>query len=484
MLLGAGPSSTAVKLARNKRERLTPKQAALRDLKDMLYFVPGFGTGLAANDMYHEPNVLNGLGLALSLLGDAGVVAKGASVTGKDISKAVGKVRKSLANSMGFGNVNENAIRELFPVENIRNQFRQGLPYVRPISQNYDGVRTVGVGPRLTKSIGLAEQTRIPKILSWEDALKPLNPYDVFPNGNGAGWLQQTADRLGINVNHYYNSIITPEELKAINASYLNVPISEDFIQPRYIGSGYPYGLKKAKILMPYDKIREMPMMAKYKDLPEQEFRKVADDLIGSHEFIHWWNQQLRKNINAKRMVAPKGIWEDELTWMGPNQANGMSPEVMGKHKDYFTSSNATETNARTAQLFNAFGLKKGELTPQHINLAKKFYTKVFPNNDMTEFLNAITNKEAFVRWANDHAGIKFGLAPFIGLGVASSIRTASPSDVYRAGGAIHINPANRGKFTATMRRTGKTAEELSHSSNPLTRQRAQFVLNARKWNK
>ena len=52
-----------------------------------------------------------------------------------------------------------------------------------------------------------------------------------------------------------------------------------------------------------------------------------------------------------------------------------------------------------------------------------------------------------------------------------------------KKGGGIHINPANRGKFTATMQRTGKTAEELSHSSNPLTRKRAIFALNARKWN-
>ena len=36
-----------------------------------------------------------------------------------------------------------------------------------------------------------------------------------------------------------------------------------------------------------------------------------------------------------------------------------------------------------------------------------------------------------------------------------------------KKGGNIYINPANRGKFTATMQRTGKTAEELSHSSNP-----------------
>ena len=29
-----------------------------------------------------------------------------------------------------------------------------------------------------------------------------------------------------------------------------------------------------------------------------------------------------------------------------------------------------------------------------------------------------------------------------------------------KKGGGIHINPVNRGKFTATMQRTGKTAEE------------------------
>lgn len=50
-------------------------------------------------------------------------------------------------------------------------------------------------------------------------------------------------------------------------------------------------------------------------------------------------------------------------------------------------------------------------------------------------------------------------------------------------GGGIHINPENRGKFTETMRRTGKSAEELLHSPNPLTRKRAQFAINARKFN-
>lgn len=53
---------------------------------------------------------------------------------------------------------------------------------------------------------------------------------------------------------------------------------------------------------------------------------------------------------------------------------------------------------------------------------------------------------------------------------------------LYDKGKSIHINPANKGKFNATKKRTGKTTEQLAHSKNPLTRKRAIFALNARKW--
>lgn len=48
--------------------------------------------------------------------------------------------------------------------------------------------------------------------------------------------------------------------------------------------------------------------------------------------------------------------------------------------------------------------------------------------------------------------------------------------------GGIHINPANKGKFNATKKATGKTTEELTHSKNPLTRKRAVFAQNASRW--
>lgn len=49
-------------------------------------------------------------------------------------------------------------------------------------------------------------------------------------------------------------------------------------------------------------------------------------------------------------------------------------------------------------------------------------------------------------------------------------------------GSGIHIKKENRGKFTETKKRTGKTTEELTHSKNPLTRKRAIFAQNAKKF--
>lgn len=66
-------------------------------------------------------------------------------------------------------------------------------------------------------------------------------------------------------------------------------------------------------------------------------------------------------------------------------------------------------------------------------------------------------------------------LMPFLDLGIYN------PSFL-KKGNKIHIKKENRGKFTETKKRTGKTTEELTHSKNPLTRKRAIFAQNARRW--
>lgn len=79
--------------------------------------------------------------------------------------------------------------------------------------------------------------------------------------------------------------------------------------------------------------------------------------------------------------------------------------------------------------------------------------------------------------------GIGAGIGTGVGLSVYGLNRLLNDDSEYSEGG-IHIKKKNRGKFTETMKRTGKTAEELKHSKNPLTRKRATFVINSRKWAK
>jgi hypothetical protein len=45
----------------------------------------------------------------------------------------------------------------------------------------------------------------------------------------------------------------------------------------------------------------------------------------------------------------------------------------------------------------------------------------------------------------------------------------------------IRIDPANKGKFTALQKATGKTTAELKNSPNPLTRKRANFAMMAKR---
>lgn len=51
-----------------------------------------------------------------------------------------------------------------------------------------------------------------------------------------------------------------------------------------------------------------------------------------------------------------------------------------------------------------------------------------------------------------------------------------------RDGGSIHIKPENRGKFTALLKRTGKSASWFKEHGTPLQRKRATFALNSRHW--
>lgn len=85
--------------------------------------------------------------------------------------------------------------------------------------------------------------------------------------------------------------------------------------------------------------------------------------------------------------------------------------------------------------------------------------------------------------FARNAAGWKHAMGGYAGWRHDGKQGTVQRDDLPEfASGGIHINPANKGKFNATKKKTGKSTEELTHSSNPLTRRRAIFAQNARKW--
>lgn len=62
-----------------------------------------------------------------------------------------------------------------------------------------------------------------------------------------------------------------------------------------------------------------------------------------------------------------------------------------------------------------------------------------------------------------------------------SELRNLISENVARILEYMDIDPKNKGKFTATQKRTGKSTEQLCHSKNPLTRKRANFAKMAKR---
>lgn len=105
-------------------------------------------------------------------------------------------------------------------------------------------------------------------------------------------------------------------------------------------------------------------------------------------------------------------------------------------------------------------------------------------------FSNKAKNKAASLRsqvaagklWANNSLNNNAENISDTQMGTLLGNYLSLGGNLLSKGGSIYIKPENRGKFTETKRRTGKTTEELTHSKNSLTRKRAIFAQNAKKW--
>lgn len=117
--------------------------------------------------------------------------------------------------------------------------------------------------------------------------------------------------------------------------------------------------------------------------------------------------------------------------------------------------------------------------------VAEMYGIEDFDANDQ-EYLNDIEMdiakviKDFVEDEAVDNFGYKYGTTNY--RSVASNVIEyiqSHPEMLTESG--INIDPKNKGKFTATKKRTGKSTEELTHSKNPLTRKRAMFAKMAKR---
>lgn len=183
------------------------------------------------------------------------------------------------------------------------------------------------------------------------------------------------------------------------------------------------------------------------KQLQNKPYFTYSDDDIDNIIFHEWQHVLDSQNENRLLELLNENVdipgFDIELI-----AKKRTKKSKQAKVQNYFWNRYGTELAARGAQLKNYFGLIGNQkLTPEMLEYAKRFYVKdTGMNNNMQDFFDGITDYKLFTDWLNEAAYSK---------------------------GGIHIKKKNRGKFTETMKRTGKTAEELKHSKNPLTRKRA-----------
>ena len=100
----------------------------------------------------------------------------------------------------------------------------------------------------------------------------------------------------------------------------------------------------------------------------------------------------------------------------------------------------------------------------------------------INEYNQRMANTKGFVKSTHGHRnGKKREATPEERAEARRRLGIKEPETVEQE--SIEIKPENKGKFTATKKATGKSTEELTHSKNPLTRKRAIFAQNAKKWN-
>ena len=288
--------------------------------------------------------------------------------------------REGIYDSRGNLNVTPDqvkALRELYP--NIRTfkqmQSDEDIAKMLNLIAMNSTNNTINIAKKGNKLIPKGQKGLITKLI--KEAPKITKRIKQYKLENPSNYLKVQANRIGEPLDTYYSKLVKDTTYPSEYSTYNDV------------------------IRVNYDRSRADAYLKEASD-------DYVDNLTGAHEWIHRKNLLGQDPWTLKDQKANIPGMDFELKGR-PENADGVTEDVVN---DYFTQFNGTETNARMGQIFNWYGLRKGDkITGDMIEYAKQNYipSTGFDNN-MTEFFERIFDPNKLAKWANENSGKLFSI--------------------------------------------------------------------------
>ena len=254
---------------------------------------------------------------------------------------------------------------------------------------------------------------------------------------------------------------------------------------------GFDIGDYKGDIAAGLGTIANQIMISKLKtkfdpetvDLPRNSYTDRRQEIINqNNEQFRTASQGIQNSSAQDNLALRANIYAKSLA--GTNQALGQEQQREDVLTDRYNE-RLNRTKAFNTQIRNYGKEVTMNNKNQKIALTQANIDNLIRSYQGNEAMRAFTQTEHGKNFLSALASGETGVAERYLAGQPERLRRSigfkAEGGIFKKGG-IYIKPKNRGKFNALKKRTGKTTAQLKHSKNPLTRKRATFAANAKKW--
>lgn len=360
-------------------------------------------------------------------------------------------------------------------------------PDILPFKQAATSVPTIGIP--LYAGTQIDRQYKNGKLPGYEDGKEDDEDLIVKETNNQykwlSGWLQGRAKQMADNIDTYTSSDLNGSSADLIHVSPIPILDMWDRYRLHHAREIAKEQTDRVKDVPIYD-LRLLGQFEKAQDMSYNldNFLQMKFGTQGAY-YKPTWNNNFK---DEEIFIAPKGAFLDRSTPLH---------EMVHAATNKYKIQQAAINEILGGSLYYKTGTSNYK--DKYLDDPSEVYSRLMQfryDNKLTP--NYKVTKKDLERWRKSETVNGYNLINRYDDDVLLKLfndvamnNTDYSSDVLFAAngklpgysnGKIRIKPANRGKFNATKKRTGKTTEELTHSKNPLTRKRAIFAQNARKW--